>query len=72
MANRCNQVMYDFTKILFRKMEAARLVVFVRHVFLSFRKGKNAFKTDLLRQIADEMRRFQAENIQTLGGQNPS
>lgn len=27
MANRCNQVMYDFTKILFRKMEAVRLVV---------------------------------------------
>ena len=39
MANRCNQVMYDFTKILFRKMEAVRLVVlFDTFSFLSERE----------------------------------
>lgn len=39
MANRCNQVMYDFTKMLFRKMEAVRLVVlFDTFSFLSERE----------------------------------
>ncbi len=63
MANRCNQVMYDFTKILFRKMEKSRLsVLFDAFSFLSD-KEKNSFKTDLLRPFADEMRRVQAENL---------
>ena len=41
MANRCNQVMYDFTKILFRKMEKARLsVLFDAFSFLSDKEKK--------------------------------
>ena len=38
MANRCNQVMYDFTKILFRKMEAFLTPILDDNGFVSVQK----------------------------------